>query len=402
MKIQTVILGSDVNAYGMARSFHMAFSVKSILLSKAKLLMSDNSSIVDFCIDKNLDSDEIMIKRLIEISNKFDYKPILIASSDSYAMRVIKNRDKLLNYYHLPFTNESLMNKLIYKKDFYELCEKYSLSYPKSVYINRANYGSFNLDIEFPVVLKPSNSIKFTEIEFEGKKKAFIIKNIDELNSVLSKIYNTYYDDYMIIQEFIEGPDSNMYVLNAYADRQSNVTLMSLGHCIMEDPTPLLIGNYLAICEADKKAERIYPMIKSFLEKIEYTGLCNFDFKYDEKNDSYKVFEINLRQGRSSFFSTLSGANPAFALYNDFIKNEEVELRSSKDFLWLGANYKTVEKYIEDEEAKKIFLSHKEDIYSMTLYYQNDENKKRFNKIKDYYDKYDERFKLFFEKKCKE
>ena len=47
-----VLLGSDVNVYGMARSFHEAYGVKSIAVGKGRLNATSNLSLIhiSYCI----------------------------------------------------------------------------------------------------------------------------------------------------------------------------------------------------------------------------------------------------------------------------------------------------------------------------------------------------------------
>lgn len=116
---------------------------------------------------------------------------------------------------------------------------------------------------------------------------------------MLHRCYEAGYPDEMIIQDFIPGGDENMRVLNAYVDKNHKVRMMCLGHPLLEDPSPKAIGNYVAILPDYN--QQVYQQIQDFLEKIEYTGFANFDMKYDPRDGSYKLFEINLRQGRSSF-----------------------------------------------------------------------------------------------------
>ena len=60
-------------------------------------------------------------------------------------------------------------------------------------------------------------------VDFEGRKKAFIIEDRAEFDKIVERIYQAGYNYEMIVQDFIPGDDSNMRVLNAYVDKDHNV-----------------------------------------------------------------------------------------------------------------------------------------------------------------------------------
>ncbi|MFR2717357.1 MAG: carboxylate--amine ligase, partial [Anaerococcus obesiensis] len=156
------------------------------------------------------------------------------------------------------------------------------------------------LELSYPIALKANDSIEFYNTHFEGKKKAYKIYNNEELVKILNQIYNAGYTGKMIAQDFIPGDSSDMYVLNAYVNTSSQVKMMSLGKCLLDEVLPLNIGNYNALVTMGD--DNIYKQYKKFLDEISYTGFANFDLKYDKRDGKYKVFEINIRQGRSSFY----------------------------------------------------------------------------------------------------
>jgi lipoprotein-anchoring transpeptidase ErfK/SrfK len=93
--------------------------------------------------------------------------------------------------------------------------------------------------------------------------------------------------------------------------------------------------------------------IKTFLEQIHYIGFSNFDIKYDNRDEKYKVFEINLRQGRSNFYVTGSGHNLAKYIVEDYIENKELPLDMVKERkLWLVIPKMVVLKYTKSEKLK--------------------------------------------------
>ena len=106
-----------------------------------------------------------------------------------------------------------------------------------------------------------------------------------------------------------------------------------------------------------------FRRIKAFLEDIKYEGVANFDMKYDERDGEYKLFEINLRQGRSSYFVTLNGFNLAKYFVDDLVEDTPFDGntlfgRGSK--LWLEIPKSIFLDYVAegaDKETGKLMLN---------------------------------------------
>ena len=88
---------------------------------------------------------------------------------------------------------------------------------------------------------------------------------------------------------------------------------------------------------------------------------ANFDIKYDERDHEYKFFEINVRQGRSSFYVTLNGCNLAKCYIDDYVEDslkDQDPVYANQDpkkhVLWLGVPTKVFKQYAFENEYKEI------------------------------------------------
>lgn len=395
-KFLPIILGTDANAYGLARSFHQEYNIKSLSLGVSQLIETKNSKIIDVKIYRNLKDNftEIMEKIGKEYKEKYD-KLILLSCAEWYTDLIVKNRKQLEKYYILPFMDKKLKDKLEDKESFYNICEKYKLDYPKTYIVTRQNYKNIKLPFPFPVAVKPSSSTEYSKVEFEGKEKSYKANNENELNTIINNIYKSNYNSNIIVQDFIPGEDDTMYVMNCYSNKEGKVKMMCLGKCILEEHTPYGIGNYKAIISDGNK--KLYEKIKNFLEDIKYVGFSNFDLKYDYRDKKYKLFEINIRQGRSSFFTTAAGLNLSKYLVEDYIenKNNKIEYNYNKH-LWLATPKKLLKKYVYNKECLKEALKLiKEKKYTYTLKYKKDKNIYRWFWINRIYLKDYKLFKLY-------
>ena len=149
--------------------------------------------------------------------------------------------------------------------------------------------------------------------------------------------------------------------------------------------------------------EGVFRRIKAFLEDIKYEGVANFDMKYDERDGEYKLFEINLRQGRSSYFVTLNGFNLAKYFVDDLVEDTPFDGntlfgRGSK--LWLEIPKSIFLDYVAegtDKETGKLML--KSGDWGTTLEYSKDMNPLRWLMIRHMFSIYKKSYAKYFTKK---
>lgn len=393
-----ILIGSDMNAYGMARAFYEAYGIKSVVIGRAHLTPTQNSRILDFYEEPKLKEDFLAIMQ--RTAKKFAGQNLLLMGcGDDYVKLIIKNKDELVKDFTVPYINEELMDQILLKENFYEMCEKYNFSYPKTDIVTAENYENFSPDIQYPIILKASNSVEYWACSFPGKKKVFVAKDEAEKTAILKAIYASSYQDAMIVQEFIPGDDSYMRVLNAYIGTDGKAKLMCLGNPILEEHSPEGIGSYAAIITTYDK--ELMDQVKFFLEDIGFEGIANFDMKYDYRDGKYKLFEINLRNGRSSYYVTAAGYNLMQYVADDYMLGKKQDLvYADNEHLWTVIPNGVLFKYAQNPELKaKARQLIKEGKVTNSLFYKEDMNVTRYAKLTlnslNYYRKY----KKYFNKK---
>ena len=394
-----VLLGSDINTYSMARAFHEEYKIKSVVIGKYYTGPSFESKITEFYADKNLDEPKIFVKKLNEIAEKYkDKKIILLACGDNYIRQVIENKKKLAKNFIIPYIELSLMEKLIKKEEFYKMCEKYNIDYPNTLIYNKKMGHKFKHNFKYPMILKPSNSVDYFAHEFPGQYKVYTIESEEELHKVIDDIYNAGYTDTLILQDFIPGDDTNMYVMTTYSDKFGKVKLMSLGHTMLEEHTPHGIGNHAVII--NEYNEELSLKIKKFLEDIHFVGFANFDIKYDPRDKKFKLFEINVRQGRSNFYVTGAGYNLAKYITEDHIYNKDLGFTiANNEHLWSMIPIKIAYEYVSNEDyIKKMKKLIKDKKFVNPLYYRGDNKIKRILRLKNADKKQFSKYKNFMKK----
>lgn len=377
-----MLLGADLNSYGVARAFSEYCGAVSHAFGKYPLGTTNHSDIVKFTAEKGLSDDATTVALLISFAKKHKGEELyLFGCTDEYAEMIIRNRDMLSEYYFCPCVRPEIAEKLETKEFFYSMCEKYKIPYPKT-YIVRPNDSAPDLSestigFNYPIIIKPSHSSSYWKHPFDKMKKVYSAKDEKQAADIISKIFGAGYTESVILQDMIPGSDSQMYVLTCYSGADGKVKKACLGHVLLEEHTPKGLGNHTAVITENHP--EITDVLMNFLDETGYIGFSNFDIKLDSRDGKFKVFEINLRQGRSNYYVTAAGQNIAETVICDrhgrLSATREV---CSSEIFWHTVPKPIIYKYVGKETAQKLKALVREGKSRSTLWYRHDlKNPKR-------------------------
>ncbi len=352
-----IIIGTDINAYNMAISFHEAYHIHPILVGKQEMGFTSFSTIPErIDIHPDLTDEGRFVPILGELAKELssrNKKLVLVGTNDAYVRLIIENEAALKEYYHFNYISEELMNKLQKKANFYKLCEQYGIDTPTTHFYDCKDEAPFQEEMIYPIIIKPSNGIEYYKHPFTGQEKVYRVNSDEERDKVISMIKASGYRDELIIQDYIPGEDTYMWDSVLYLNSESKTQLVTFGQVVLQEHTATAIGNYTSVLT--RYNEDMMKKLQRFLEELGYVGFANFDMKYDERDGKFKIFEVNIRQGRSSYYVTALGHNMAKYIVDDVIFGKDKPVTYlNEEFLFTVVPRIVLNNFVEDETVKKM------------------------------------------------
>lgn len=381
--IQPVILGADYSAYAYVRGFVEAYGCCPIILGSSDVKSISRTRRADYRVVEGLDEPDVLLATLRGLGEELCSRgslPFLVTCGDFYARIVSQHRAELERWYYTPVADFGVLDFVTQKENFYRVCEKIGMGYPKTRFLDCSDPDG-RVDDEgfrYPLVAKPSNSAAYHYAEFEGKKKVFVVEDRAELECIYSELQASCYDESLIVQELVPGDDSHLYAVYAYADADSEVSFMVCGHVGLEDHHPGAIGNAVAI--APERCPEVEAAVARFLKEVGYHGMCCFDAKLDERDGSFRFLEMNARPGRSSWLVLLAGINFARVQVEDAVLGlAPGRLEASQDWVYVGVPHQVVERCMAPGPLRdRILAAYRDHTASFALDWPGDSLAQRF------------------------
>lgn len=328
-----VILGGDVGAYTMGLEMFEAYGLRSLCVASSPIDMITESVIFDVATIPPHATDEMLLEQLLAVKRDNPGKTLLLLTNrDGNVTFVVNNKDVLGAEYLLPYPSARTVEEVADKVSFAQLAESVGVPTPKTVVVDfsDAHEGGWQapqVDLEYPVVAKAAKGSAYEPLIFPGKKKIWFIDTPAELDALWATLREAGFDDVFLVQENIPGDDTAMRSLTFYVDSEGDVTLRSSARVLLQDPSPTMIGNPVAMITDD--LEELSEMGERILKASNYKGFANFDVKVDPRNGTPYFLEVNPRIGRNSYYVLAAGANPMVPMVNDLYFGRKESLKAA-------------------------------------------------------------------------
>lgn len=252
---------------------------------------------------------------------------VIFPNSDETVYVLSKYKNILKEFYRIPTPGWEVIQKVYIKKETYLLAEKHGIPIPRTYYPKNLQ-EAVGLDLQFPVVIKPSIRDHFYN---KVKIKAFRINNRKELKKTYSWVSSVIDPSEILVQDFIPGGPKDLYsfcpffkngkVMTGVMARRARQHPMDFGHA----------STYVELVDIPE----LRSLTEKFLGLIDFYGIAEVEFMQDHRDRQYKLIEVNPRVWGWHTLAIAAGADLPHLLYQDMI-GEEIEVPVSlKQVKWV-------------------------------------------------------------------
>jgi D-aspartate ligase len=286
--IRAVVLGGHVCGLGIARSLGDVVE-RCEVWDRTRRSLSRVSRFVSAFRELDILSEDAMRAELLALARSeaaSGGRTFIFPTEDITAGILSRNREILLDAGLVPVVDDwARVQRFYYKEQTYKLADELGIPRPRSVLLDDS--GRLGDEVRYPLILKPN-----VIATFHGRfhRKAVLCSNEAEFIANFRLFAGDGSGYRLMAQELIPGSARHQYSLGML--RLDGKTVAGITVCRKRQyPTDFGTGTYVETSDVPKLRE--YG--EALLDAVGYSGICEVEFKFDERDGQLKLFEVNPR-----------------------------------------------------------------------------------------------------------
>jgi D-aspartate ligase len=285
--IGAIILGSDFKALGVARSLGKAGVPCAVIDDQKRSAWFSRYVMKRFSWKGTMQGQDFLHFLLSVAKNNHLEQWILFPVHDEALEFIARNSQSLSPIFQMARQEWETVQWICDKRRTYQLVQEIGLNYPKTWYPAGEDELA-DLPCPFPVIVKPAFSIQFHHIT---RLKALLANNYEELLAHYQFAASIISADEIMIQEMIPGNGNSQFSAAAYCKDGACLLMMTARRTRQY---PVDFGLSSSFVEAID-VPSLHEPAQKLLSALGVTGMVEVEFKYDSRDDQYKLLDVNLR-----------------------------------------------------------------------------------------------------------
>lgn len=247
-----------------------------------------------------------MILLLEKLGPQLAQKAVLFPCTDHSVLLLSRYRRQLEPWFHLALPEANVVEMLMDKMSFLSFAKKHGLPVPPTLFVQNRQEAQVAAErLAFPCVVKPS--MKTNLWQSQNLAKAYVVADADELLA----LYDSYgqFANTLIVQEWVEGSDADLYSCNCYFDRHNRPLTTFIARKIRQWP-PHTGTSSLGV---EVREDIVLESTLELFQKAGYRGLGYVEMKRDSRDGRFYIIEPNI--GRPTGRSSIAEAGHVALLY---------------------------------------------------------------------------------------
>jgi D-aspartate ligase len=268
-----------------------------------------------------------MLDSLLEWARRQEQRPVLFYNGDHDLLLVSRNRKSLSDVFDFVIGRADLVEDLVDKERFRSLADRAGLPVPRSLPFDASASSPSDLDLPYPIVVKPATRRDEIWSPVSGGSKAVRIEGSSALNRLWPQLPN---QGRMIAQSLVEGDENRIESYHVFVDDSGEILCEFTGRKIRTLPSRFGDTTSLEITDEDDVAR----LGRELVGRMDLSAVAKFDFKRDEEGRLW-LLEVNPRFNLWHNAGAVAGANIPAAVHRYLTGTEGSErCRAKAGITW--------------------------------------------------------------------
>ena len=236
---------------------------------------------------------EAALAFLLQLGDTLAEGGILFPTRDDDVLFLDRFRVELSRRFVLVLPEETALTACLNKWETYRCAEAAGVAVPRCWSVTSSeDLHRILPELTFPCVLKPISAHhwrKGNNWKTVGNRKAIGIFTAEDLLAEYETIARA--DSRALLQELIPGGDDCLWIAACYLNRHSNLIAGFTIQKLLQVPEGFGTGCILQTVDRPD----LLATATALLQKIQFTGIAEVEFKWDAHSGQYKLIEINPR-----------------------------------------------------------------------------------------------------------